>query len=78
LPVGMLKDLMQGGVITAGKNAWPRLRNIATGRGVCNRAAVTRKSAANAEKITETETEKTDTTTTTQDGSNAANPPPPI
>jgi len=78
LPVGMLKDLMQGGVITAGKNAWPRLRNIATGRGVCNRAAVTRKSAANAEKITETETEKTDTTTTTHDGSNAATPPPTV
>ncbi|MDR2634893.1 MAG: hypothetical protein LBC13_02815 [Clostridiales bacterium] len=38
LPVGVLKDLVQGGVITAGKNIWPRLRNVAKGRGVINHA----------------------------------------
>jgi hypothetical protein len=76
LPVGVLKDLTQGGVITAGKNIWPRMRNVATGRGVFNRADTVRKHAEKAaEKITETNPEKTDTTTTTG-GDNTANPPP--
>jgi hypothetical protein len=40
LPVGVLKDLVQGGLITTGKNIWPRLRNVAAGRGAINRAEV--------------------------------------
>jgi hypothetical protein len=45
LPVGVLKDMLQGGLITTGKNIWPRLKNVATGRGVINRADVVRKGA---------------------------------
>jgi hypothetical protein len=76
LPVGVLKDLLQGGAITAGKNIWPRIRNVATGRGIFNRADVVRKHAEkSAEKASETTTEQTDTTTTTG-GDNAAAPPP--
>ncbi|GHV00912.1 hypothetical protein FACS1894211_09510 [Clostridia bacterium] len=64
LPVGVMKDLLQGGAITAGKNIWPRVRNVATGRGVFNRADVVRKHAEkSAEKVTETTTEKTDAKT---------------
>jgi hypothetical protein len=48
LPAGVLKDLLQGGVITAGKNMWPRLKNVAAGHGVINRADVVRKPAENA------------------------------
>jgi hypothetical protein len=71
LPIGIMKDLVQGGTITAGKNLWPRMRNVAMGRGVFNRADVVRK---HAEKSTEASTEKTDTTTTT--GGTTGTPPP--
>ncbi len=40
MPIGVMKDLWQGGVITTAKNMWPRLRNIANGKGPFNRAAV--------------------------------------
>ena len=40
MPVGVAKDLMQGGVIQAGKNFVPRLRNVATGSTLTNRAEV--------------------------------------
>jgi hypothetical protein len=74
LPMGVLKDLTQGGAVTAGKNIWPRMRNVAMGRGVFNRADVVRKHAEKAaEKITETATEKTETST--QSSGNAAIPP---
>ena len=75
LPIGVMKDLVQGGTITAGKNIWPRMRNVVKGKGVFNRADVVRKHAEkHAEKSTEAITEKTDTTTTTTGG--AATPPP--
>lgn len=40
LPVGVVKDLMQGGIITAGKNFIPRLKNVAVGKTLVNRADV--------------------------------------
>ncbi len=40
MPVGVVKDLMQGGVIQAGKNFGPRLRNVATGSTLTNKAEV--------------------------------------
>ena len=40
LPVGVMKDLMQGGLITAGKNFIPRLKNVAVGKTLTNRADV--------------------------------------
>lgn len=42
LPVGVLKDLIQGGVIVAGKNFGPRVRNVLKGETVVNRAEVKR------------------------------------
>lgn len=38
LPVGVVKDMMQGGLIQAGKNFIPRMRNIVTGSTLTNRA----------------------------------------
>lgn len=40
LPVGVVKDLMQGGLITAGKNFIPRLKNVAVGNTLTNHADV--------------------------------------
>lgn len=40
LPVGVVKDLLQGGIITAGKNFIPRLKNVAVGKTLTNRADV--------------------------------------
>ena len=42
LPAGVLKDMIQGGVITAGKNFIPRVRNIVQGKSVVNHAVVRR------------------------------------
>lgn len=42
LPAGMLKDMIQGGVITAGKNFIPRVRNIVQGNSAVNHAVVRR------------------------------------
>lgn len=46
MPVGVVKDLMQGGVIQAGKNFIPRLRNIVTGSTMTSRAEVKPKQIA--------------------------------
>ncbi|MCL2369687.1 MAG: hypothetical protein FWC80_00425 [Firmicutes bacterium] len=43
MPVGVIKDAWQGGAITTVKNIWPRIKNIATGRGIINHADITRK-----------------------------------
>lgn len=40
LPAGILKDMIQGGVITAGKNFVPRVKNVMKGNSVINRAEV--------------------------------------
>lgn len=40
MPVGVVKDMMQGGIVTAGKNFVPRLKNIVKGTTVINRAEV--------------------------------------
>ena len=42
LPAGVLKDMIQGGVITAGKNFIPRVRNIVQGKSIVNHAVVRR------------------------------------
>lgn len=52
LPAGILKDLIQGGVIVAGKNFGPRVRNVLKGNSVVNHAVVKSPAAkATAEKI---------------------------
>lgn len=50
LPVGVVKDLMQGGVIQAGKNFVPRLRNVVKGDTLTNRAAVKSKTVIKSEQ----------------------------
>lgn len=40
LPAGILKDLIQGGVIVAGKNFGPRVRNVLKGDSIVNHAVV--------------------------------------
>lgn len=40
LPAGILKDIIQGGVIVAGKNFGPRIRNVIKGNSVANHAIV--------------------------------------
>lgn len=40
LPAGIVKDLIQGGVITAGKNFVPRVKNILQGNSIVNHAIV--------------------------------------
>lgn len=43
LPVGVMKDLLQGGAITAGKNFIPRVRNVIAGTTFVNRADFVKK-----------------------------------
>ena|GEM_PF-887860 len=43
MPLGMLKDLAQGGLITMGKNFIPRMRNAFTGTSLVSRADVKKK-----------------------------------
>lgn len=57
LPAGVLKDMIQGGVITAGKNFIPRVRNIVQGKSVVNHAVV-RRPIEKAEKSTDKENKK--------------------
>lgn len=57
LPAGMLKDMIQGGVITAGKNFIPRVRNIVQGKSAVNHAVV-RRPIEKAEKSTDKENKK--------------------
>lgn len=40
LPAGVAKDLIQGGIIVAGKNFMPRVQNVLKGNSVVNRAEV--------------------------------------
>lgn len=40
LPAGIVKDLIQGGVIVAGKNFGPRVRNVLKGTSIVNHADV--------------------------------------
>lgn len=40
MPVGVVKDIMQGGIVTAGKNFVPRLKNVVKGTSITNRAVV--------------------------------------
>jgi len=40
LPVGIMKDITQGGVVTAGKNFIPRIKNVISGDGFINHADV--------------------------------------
>ena len=57
LPAGVLKDMIQGGVITAGKNFIPRVRNIVQGKSAVNHAVV-RRPIEKAEKSTDKENKK--------------------
>ena len=57
LPAGVLKDMIQGGVITAGKNFIPRVKNIVQGKSVVNHAVV-RRPIEKAEKSTDKENKK--------------------
>ena len=57
LPAGVLKDMIQGGVITAGKNFIPRVRNIVQGKSVVNHAVV-RRPIEKAEKSMDKENKK--------------------
>ena len=50
LPAGILKDMIQGGVIVAGKNFGPRVRNVLKGTSVVNHADVKRKLKQNPKK----------------------------
>ncbi len=56
MPVGVLKDLIQGGVIVAGKNFGARVKNVLKGNTVINRADVKKpveKAAQSASKETD-------------------------
>lgn len=43
LPAGIMKDLIQGGVIVAGKNFIPRVKNVLQGNSIVNHADVHKK-----------------------------------
>ena len=53
LPAGVLKDLIQGGVITAGKNFIPRVRNVMKGQSIVNHADVKKAVKKDMEKETD-------------------------
>lgn len=53
LPAGVLKDLIQGGVITAGKNFIPRIRNVMKGQSIVNHADVKKAVKKDMEKETD-------------------------
>ena len=50
LPAGIVKDLIQGGVIVAGKNFGPRVRNVLKGTSIVNHADVKKPLAVAAKK----------------------------
>lgn len=50
LPAGIVKDLIQGGVIVAGKNFGPRVRNVLKGTSIVNHADVKKPLAEAAKK----------------------------
>ena len=73
MPVGVLKDLMQGGAIQAGKNFVPRLRNVATGTTLTSRAEVKPKKNKikdEAVAVATTEAKKTEEKATSDTSSN--------
>ncbi len=51
MPVGTVKDLMQGGIIQAGKNFIPRLKNVVTGTTLTSRATVSPKNTASSDTV---------------------------
>jgi len=51
MPIGVIKDIAQGGLIGAGKNIGPRFRNIVHGDSVLNHAEI--KPKTNSEEKTE-------------------------
>ena len=53
LPAGVLKDLIQGGVIVAGKNFIPRVRNVLKGQSIVNHADVKKAVKKDMEKETD-------------------------
>lgn len=53
MPVGTVRDLMQGGIIQAGKNFVPRLRNVVTGTTLTNRAEIFPKKTTSESTATE-------------------------
>lgn len=59
MPVGVLKDFMQGGIIQATKNLGPRLRNIVTGTTLTSRAEVRSKIPQVSTDTSEDETKNT-------------------
>jgi len=67
MPVGVLKDFMQGGIIQAGKNLGPRLRNVATGTTLTSRAEVKPKIPKGADTSAD-ETKDTTTSDTVNTG----------
>ena len=56
MPLGMIKDLTQGGVVGMGKNFIPRVKNIATGDSFVNHAQG--KSILNKEPLNANNTEE--------------------
>lgn len=82
MPAGVVKDMMQGGIVTAGKNFVPRLKNIVKGTTVINRAEVKAKLQKVEEgKVIDTtkETEKPtpiNSTSTLNDSQSAEKPLP--
>ena len=55
MPIGMIKDLVNGGVVGMGKNIGPRMKNIATGDSLLNHAQFTdKKSNLNKEQNNDT------------------------
>lgn len=62
MPIGIVKDIMQGGILQAGKNFIPRLRNVVKGDSLVNRAEVKPKQQA-AKEAVKTETKEADTNT---------------
>ena len=38
MPIGMIKDFVEGGIVGMGKNIGPRMKNIATGDSMLNHA----------------------------------------
>ena len=58
MPAGVLKDLIQGGVIVAGKNFGARVRNVLKGNTVVNRADVRKPVAKAAKSVSEEKKEK--------------------
>ncbi len=53
MPLGVIKDIAQGGIVGAGRNIGPRFRNIVHGDSVLNHAEIKPKTPTNPEEKTE-------------------------